>query len=197
MVSGGHGTPDDLPAVGEALHWVRATQLQIERFVESFLTETEAGRHSFLRTTADAHFLLNAAAQAEKAVNYLDKAMPADRSETLRSLRDVHEHWEQHKDSFASPRFEKRRSGKRFAEDHPDAVPWNFRLDATGTWISVLRLEDLWDEMLTLEADLERELMTEAENLGPAAPEAKPAVAVRSLAARARSSASRSSPRTS
>lgn len=158
-------------AIGEALHWVRVTQLQVERFVESFLTEAEADPpQSFIRTTADAHFLLNAAAQMEKAVRYVEQTLPAERSLTIRALRDVHEHWEQHKESFASPKFSKRRAGQRFAEAHPDAVPWNFSFGSDGTWISVLRLEDLWTELQALERELGERLAAVAADAGVPAP---------------------------
>ena len=73
---------------------------------------------------------------------------------TLRKLRDVHEHWEQHKDSFSSKELEKRRSGKDFAEVFPGALPWRYAIDATGTWISALRLEDLWKELLLKESTI-------------------------------------------
>src|SRR3954469_661095 len=116
-----------LSGLSEALHWVRTTQLQIARFAESFVSAAESDAKDFLVPIADGHFLLNAAAQAEKALRRVDRALPEDRVLQLRSLRNVHEHWEQHKDSFASPRLPKTSAGKTFATAFPDAIPWNFK----------------------------------------------------------------------
>jgi len=146
----------------EALHWIRVSFLQIERYVESFLAHAEA--HSAgnvdaadaaaTSTIADAHFLLNACAQAEKALRRTGRPLPPARKTTIRSLRDVHEHWEQHKASFESKKNAKTKAGRRFDDAHPGHLPWTFKYDATGTWISVLRLEDLWDELAIVELDL-------------------------------------------
>jgi hypothetical protein len=149
-------------ATQEALHWVRVSFLQIDRYVGSFLTHAEAksaddqvtADAAPTRTIADAHFLLNACAQAEKALRRTGRPLPPAQKTTIRSLRNVHEHWEQHRESFESKKNTKTRAGRHFDEAHPGQLPWTFKYDATGTWISALRLEDLWEELAAVELDL-------------------------------------------
>jgi hypothetical protein len=152
--------------LSEALHWIDVTLLQVERFVDAFLTYAEGADSDATVVTADGHFLLNACAQAEKALQRAGKPIPPDRRTTIRALRDVHEHWEQHKKSFESKQHAKTRAGQRFTDAHPDHLPWAFKFDATGTFISALRLEDLWDELLALETALASELSELAHSLG-------------------------------
>jgi hypothetical protein len=158
-----------LQRLDEALHWINVTQLQVERFVEAFLSFAETGGQDPTIITADAHFLLNACAQAEKALRRTGVPVPAVQRTTIRSLRDVHEHWEQHKKSFESKRNAKMRAGERFSEAHPGQLPWTFKFDATGTYISVLRLEDLWAELTRLEQTLleERSALPQRLSLPP------------------------------
>lgn len=113
----------ELEQFSEALHWIRATFLQIERFVEVFLDFAESETKDATQVTADGHFLLNACAQTEKALRRSGIEVSSDRRTTIRSLRDVHEHWEQHKKSFESKRASKTKSGQRFNEAHPHNVP--------------------------------------------------------------------------
>jgi hypothetical protein len=145
---------DDLAATIEALHWIKVSLLQAERFVGSFLDFAESDDPDGTELNADGHFLLNAAAQAEKALKRVGRPIAGGRTTTIRALRDVHEHWEQHKTTFESKHAPKTRAGLRFSEAHPDHLPWAFRIDATGTFISALRLEDLWDELVGLEGGL-------------------------------------------
>lgn len=144
----------------DCLFWIRSTQLQIERFVESLLGgagSDDARARS--KVVTDGHFLLIAAAQTEKALMLAGRRMDPERSTTLRSLRNIHEHWEDHRLQFVSPRLPKERSGARFAKQFPEAIPWNYKWDGTGTYISALRLEDLWQELLDAEAGVESELL--------------------------------------
>lgn len=150
----------------EALHWVRVALLQMGRFVESFLAFAESSDRDATVVTADGHFLLNACAQAEKALRLSGRDVPAGHRTTIRALRDVHEHWEQHKKSFESKRAEKSRSGMRFNDAHPEHLPWAFKFDATGTYISALRLEDLWDELIVLERRVSDEARRLAREIG-------------------------------
>lgn len=154
--------------LSECLFWIRATQLQITRFVKNL--RTSAGDpedpSGYIATSSDAHFLLIAAAHVERTLARLGRELETDRRVALRTLRDVFEHWEQHKDSFASASLPKKQSGKKFADHFPEAVPWNFKFDATGTWISVLRLEDLWSDLLPIEVEIEDELASRWEGRG-------------------------------
>ncbi len=104
--------PAQLAAIDDARHFVWATQLQIERFVAAFRRDvrsrhvpptTDDQRRSSL-AFAEAEFLLNAAAQAAKALQLLDgPQFSAQMATDIQDLRDLHEHWEQHKASFAHP----------------------------------------------------------------------------------------------
>jgi len=112
-------------ATDEALHWLRVSLLQLRRFVSSFLDFAEAGDpRDATESTADGHFLLNGVAQAEKALRRAGFPVAEGTSLTVRSLRDVHEHWEQHRKTFESKTSPKLRSGLRFSGAHPDHLPW-------------------------------------------------------------------------
>lgn len=153
--------------IAEARHWIGAARLQIERFVEALLAFAEAEvKDDASRVSVDGHFLLNASAQAEKALRRAGFDVPPHQRTTIRSLRDVHEHWEQHKASFESERSAKKRAGLIFSQAHPDHIPWNFRFDGTGTYISALRLEELWEELGSLDAALVDELAPLAKSTG-------------------------------
>lgn len=149
---------DELAELDDALAWIRISLLQAERFVESFLDFAESDTSDATKLNADGHFLLNACAQTEKALKLADAPLATGQTTTIRALRDVHEHWEQHKKSFESKKSIKTRAGLRFSEAHPEDLPWTFCIDATGTWISALRLEDLWEDLIKLEGELMRRM---------------------------------------
>jgi len=136
----------------EALYWIRVTERQIGIFVESLLSVAESGVKDSMPALGDGHFLLISAAQAERTLQRAGHPLNSKIAFALRKLRNIHEHWEQHKDSFASEELAKTQSGKGFAEVFPGALPWRYAVDATGTWISTLRLEDLWKDLLSKEA---------------------------------------------
>jgi hypothetical protein len=140
--------------LNEALYWVRASQRQVTKFVESLLDVAESHVEDAMPALADGHFLLISAAQAERILDRAGHPFNPDIAFALRKLRDVHEHWEQHKESFEANNSPKARSGKDFSEKFPGVLPWRYAMDATGTWISELRLEDLWQELLSKEKEI-------------------------------------------
>jgi hypothetical protein len=157
--------PAQLAAIGDARHFVWAAQLQIERYIAAFrgdmknslVPPTTYDQRRSSQVFAEAEFLLNAAAQASKALQRLGGPQFSHQMATdIRLLRDLHEHWEQHKASFAHPSLTKSRAGKDFAARHPDERPWVFQFGSGGHWISVLRLEDLWDELELIDRELGR-----------------------------------------
>jgi hypothetical protein len=154
-----------LAALDDARHFVWAAQRQTERFVIAFHTDVEPRfvpaslddqRRSSL-AFAEAEFLLIAAAQAEKALSLLGGPnLSEDMSQDIRMLRNLHEHWEQHRESFAHPSLPKTKAGKSFANKYPADRPWAFQFGANGHYISVLRLESLWDELEAIDVELGR-----------------------------------------
>jgi len=153
-----------LEAIGNARHFLWATQRQIERYVISF---NSIPYKDFPRTVerqrvtslifADAEFLLNSAAQTVKSLNRLQGPQISNElQQDIKHLRDLHEHWEQHKSSFAHPGLTKKKAGVGFAMRHPGESPWVFRHDANGCQISVLRVEDLWNELELIDKELGR-----------------------------------------
>ncbi|HEX8001511.1 MAG TPA: hypothetical protein VF519_02320 [Mycobacteriales bacterium] len=157
---------DLLRALDDARHYVWAAQVQVERFVTAFrrisrstLPPSPAEIRQSSQAFAEAEFLLNAAAQVEKSLRLLadGPAFSEPTAFAVRTLRNLHEHWEQHRASFASPSLPKKRAGATFATAYPDEVPWSFRWSAgTGHFISVLRVEDLWDELESIDIELSR-----------------------------------------
>lgn len=145
---------EELQALLEASHWIRVTRLQIRRFVDNFIDYAESQSRDATLVAADGHFLLNACALAEKSLKRAGLEISQQQALTIRSLRNVHEHWEQHKKSFESTKSPKARAGLTFSNEHPDQLPWSFKFDGTGTFISALRLEDLWNEIGIVERRL-------------------------------------------
>jgi hypothetical protein len=161
------GNPAQLATIGDARHFLWATQLQIERFVTAFRRDVhrsadvpptpEDQRNSSL-AFAEAEFLLNAAGQADKALRRVrgGPRLSAKMSKDIRMLRNLHEHWDQHRASFAHPHLPKVKAAENFATQYPAERPWVFQFGAEGNYISVLRLEDLWDELEVIDRELGR-----------------------------------------
>lgn len=158
-----------LAAIDDARHFVWATQMQIERFVAAFhrdgrsflVPPTPEQQRASSLTFADAEFLLNAAGQAEKALRRIAHGPRLSTAITrdIRDLRNLHEHWDEQRASFAHPSLAKERAGRSFAARHPEDRPWEFRFaagDSGGHWISVLRIEDLWNELEAVDRGLSR-----------------------------------------
>ena len=122
-------------ALNDALHWLWATRTQVRRLTEGLRKElTDAPselhqRRTFSRTSLDEHLLLVCAGQLEKVVqasqqHFPEIALPPVLQTSLRHLRNVYEHWEQHRDAFRLPGVTKKRSGKAFSEQFPNGEPW-------------------------------------------------------------------------
>lgn len=159
--------------LAEARYWVTISLLQIRRFVTNFGAAAGGAKDSWEAQLwpADAHFLLNALGQAEKCIALSGVDGLAGQGPLIRALRNVHEHWEQHKATFERPTEPKVKSGKNLAAMGV-LVPWSFRHDATGTWLSDLRLDDLWDELHRLRDALGAELQA----IGPSTGTPEPAL---------------------
>lgn len=161
--------PARLAAIGDARHFVWATQMQIERFVSAFhrddgsilVPPTPEQQRAASLTFAEAEFLLNAAGQADKALRRIANGprLSAAITEDIRDLRNLHEHWDEQRASFAHPQLARERAGRSFTARHPDDRPWEFKFaagDSGGHWISVLRVEDLWNELEAVDRELSR-----------------------------------------
>ena len=145
----------------DAVFWVRVTQMQIGRFVHSLTSAWQnkgRGLDAWVPAAADGHFVLIAAAQCQKALRRAGLDLPPERALEIRALRDVHEHWEQHQESFESETTAKTRSGAKLVDAHPRAMPWQFHFGRNGYGISKLNLTLLWVDLLRLEDKLEDRL---------------------------------------
>lgn len=158
--------PVQLAAIDDARHFVWATQLQVERFVAAFRRDVGTtyvplsvdDKRRVALVFAEAEFLLNAAAQADKALRRVvgGPQLTEQMAKDIRLLRNLHEHWDEQKPSFAHPGLTKNLAGKDFAARHPAERPWEFKFGSSGHWISVLQLEDLWDELELIDRELGR-----------------------------------------
>jgi hypothetical protein len=104
----------DVGYLGDALHWLHATQVQVDRFGAG-LADSSARRSARIREddwratshVADAHFLLVSTHNLAKALNRLPPELEIPRlsndvSEATALLRNILEHWEEQRVSFAS-----------------------------------------------------------------------------------------------
>jgi len=130
------GADPNSEALNDVLHWLWATRTQIRRLTKGVRTELMCDaplelhrRRTFSRTSLDEHLLLVSAGQLEKVIQAAQQhfpmiMLPAVLQVSLRHLRNVYEHWEQHRDAFRLPGVPKNRSGKAFATEFPSGEPW-------------------------------------------------------------------------
>ena len=155
-----------LTGLSDCRHWVWAAQRQIERFVLAFHEDAEQHprwlpttpaqmRHSSL-TYTEAEFLLNAANHVLTSLSRMTNGPRLSEGLTfkIKHLRNLHEHWDEQRSSFAHRDSPKKLSGKSFSSMFPDAKPWTYSWGSDGHTISVLRLEDLWAELDAVDRSL-------------------------------------------
>jgi hypothetical protein len=153
-----------LTAIGDAQHFVWAAQLQIERYVAAIRTPTPrqlpataTQRRLGSMVFVEAEFMFNAAAQAEKALEVVGgPALSSKLAREVRLLRNLHEHSDEQRVTFEDPTKPRVLAGKSFAAAYPGEVPWTFGFGADGHFVSVLRIEDLWDELEDIDIELDR-----------------------------------------
>lgn len=159
-----------------ALRFVWASQRQINRFTEGFVTRPDmkwdfpkgivpqigvVRTYDFYR--ADAYLVLMVALQAtrwlrrtdhEFGVPYGTYRLKPELKTGLEVLRDVYEHWEQHLDSFRRGT-RKRQGGSRFASANP-GIDWpgdNWKWDrVNGATLDSLSLKELFEDLSCVEA---------------------------------------------
>jgi hypothetical protein len=107
------------------------------------------------QVNAEASFLLNAAQQAVTALRLVPGGprFGAEMQAKIRLLRNVFEHWDETHPAVVSPPVGP--SIKEFAERWPNGSPWGagFGVDHQ---LSVMRVEDLWEELDRVERELGR-----------------------------------------
>jgi hypothetical protein len=129
---------DELQQFADALHWINAAQVQLERFATAFEESQTAlrqplGPGAWRRGmySADAHLLLVAMRHVNTALDRIDDrfevpALSDGLKTSTRLLRNILEHWDEQRDSFSTAGASKVQSGKRFADRFPDSTPWSF-----------------------------------------------------------------------
>ncbi len=125
---------------------------------------------------SDAAALLNAAHQVDKALRDVEGLTfdPKLRPD-IKPMRDLHEHWEQHKASFAHREIPKTRSGATYQKRHPDGPPpWSRRFDGSGMWLGPINLGVLLEELNRLLRELEERAAGEGITLDASRPVAFP-----------------------
>ena len=123
-----------------ALSWAVATRVQLDRWA-TYASLNLLGRLWGADTPLDGvalwqlqfehHFAVLAADHMLMAIDRLDPPIPVEQSlsEGIADLRDMLEHWLDNMPVFNQhprPRQPAHRSGKRFAQNHPDRSPYNW-----------------------------------------------------------------------
>jgi len=126
--------------------WAWATRQQLDAFDVAFgpwldgvrrdpqaSLEAEAAKQN-VRFTLAAYFALVAAHQLGKALRAAGVAdSDADLFRRVKSLRDIHEHWEQHRGSFFGlDRSRARTAAVGYLRMNPDGHPWLISWDGEG-----------------------------------------------------------------
>jgi len=166
------GRPESDPnerVLEDMLHWVWSSQLQIRRLIESTNAEWNSSsldpalrRKVFSQTTFDEHIVLVAGRNLVRALDRAQEQFPAlgltdDMRACIKLLRDIYEHWDEQREAFLPGGPPKERSGKEFAERHPDGKPWSITYAASGLVLGgVLPLNDFLVSLDGLESALLR-----------------------------------------
>lgn len=158
--------------------WAVATRVQLERweamvarFAWELIDKINPDPYNIWQAQADHHFALVAARHLLRAIE-LDGdriTVPALIAEEIKSGRDLLEHWDGNMPVFnVHPRTgtPERRSGKAFADRHPDGSPYNWLSYGNQTGprllpdLTAAELRDLLDvvqtRVLERQLDLER-----------------------------------------
>jgi hypothetical protein len=160
--------PDDSPEclINDALHWIWCWQLQLARYCESINNELvrfgDGDPRAFSRTSFDEHVLMVAGGQVVRSVSRAQSCLPTlvipgGTTATLKELRDIYEHWEQHRASFRNeaPMI---KSGKKFSEKNPTGKPWEVIFDKGDIILAHVLSTNLVSQQLQV---LEKQLRTE------------------------------------
>lgn len=166
--------PDQVEqAIQDLLHWSWSTRLQIGRLSRSIRNEFVAAgsrprvriRRACSRTSYDEHLVFVAAANLQRALDAVPRALRPDVQmakvprRALRLLRDVYEHWDQLRREFRNNHRAVRGAAGKLAKEFPGADPWSFTFElATGDIVfsNVVVAKDLIRELRLLEARLLR-----------------------------------------
>ena len=156
-------------ALDDVLFWLWSSRVQITRLRRSFLRELPkrpvprlTSRRRFARTSYDEHSFLIAARNLDRAFKRAQTIFPElELSDTtrqaLRLLRNIYEHWEDHRDTFRSATRQKRQSGETFVRRFPAGDPWSFTfVPRTGDIVlaDVVSLADFLSQLRKLEAQV-------------------------------------------
>ena len=162
-------SPDPIEeAVNDLLHWSWSTRLQIDRLTQAVRAEFKAmgwrhgvkRRRRFSNTSYDEHILLVAAANLDRAIRKVPKAihrevtLPESPRRALWLLRNIYEHWDELGRLYRGGSGALRGAALKLKTEFPKADPWSFTIDPmTGEIVlaDVIPLTPLAVELKALE----------------------------------------------
>lgn len=156
-----------LERLGDVLHWLNGAQVQAQRFLVAWTRDHRLTARD--RMTEDgwrgggyqfeAHLLLVALNHVVTALDRVPLAvcserLSSDTRDAVTVLRDVLEHWEQHRGSFSNAGHAKVRAAKRYEELFPSSSPWTFRFGAADgvTIHGALNINRALEDLARIEA---------------------------------------------
>jgi hypothetical protein len=159
---GSEPVPPEEEALDDVLHWIWSWRLQIRRISDSFDVQGSGStnverRQSWSRFSFDEHVLTVTGWNLARAIKRAEALYPEIRlseqkSEALKLLRHLYEHWDEQRTAFRSSTGPKDRSAAAFADRFPEGRPWTMVFDRND-WIlgGVVRLNELTRELSVLE----------------------------------------------
>jgi hypothetical protein len=80
-------------------------------------------------------------------------SLSAEKFHALCLLRNIYEHWDQHRDTFRHSDLTKAQSGKIFASQFPEGKPWSLTIQPSGDVLiaDLVSLHALDQELQSLE----------------------------------------------
>lgn len=119
----------------DVLHWVWSWLLQVHRLASSTEAQGKGNnrnevRKSFSHTSYDEHILAVVGWNLARAIHRASEFYPSiklseEKSEALRLLRHLYEHWDEQRSVFRDSAAPKKQSAEQFATLFPDGKPWS------------------------------------------------------------------------
>ena len=132
---GGGASDPRFELTNDVLHWLWSWRVQVQRHAESTQHDGEGSspletRRAFSRTSYDEHVLTVVGAHLIRAIQraeaeFREPLFDNEAATALPLLRNLYEHWDEQRSTFADPEMPKVLSGKTFTERFPQGKPWS------------------------------------------------------------------------
>jgi len=151
-------------ALTDVLHWIWSWRVQLQRLISSTKVQGQCSGaiercRSYSCASYDEHALVVVGWNLARAMKKAGELFPSirfteNKSEVLRLLRNLYEHWDSQREPFRNPKVPKERSAKDFATLFPTGRPWSITF-AQDDWLlgGVIGVNSISAEIATIETE--------------------------------------------